>query len=240
MPLTKESGKSRKKTSSILFLKGLRKSMRTMLQAIDKRISIELGKTKDQAEFDLDNPRLPSKNEKILRIAQYEIGVKEVQGSGNNPKVVEYHRYASKNNRVEQPDDVPWCSSFVCYLAEKSGMQSTNSMMARSWLKWGTSVKEEPAPGDIVVYWRGNKSGWKGHVGIFLGTNRNGSIITLGGNQSDEVNITAYSPDKLLDIRRSSLARIYDDQDIELLDTLAQSMISGIALAGMKKNGKVT
>ena len=80
----------------------------------------------------VEEPVGPSRNEKVLRIAALELGTKEVSGSGNNAKVVEYHRYASKSNNVDQPDSVPWCSSFVCYLVEKSGMGSTNSMMARS------------------------------------------------------------------------------------------------------------
>lgn len=219
----------------LAFLKTLKRSLSEMIRVIQIKI--------DELSGELENPapsKMPSRNEKALRIAQLEIGTKEVSGSGNNAKVVEYHRYASKSNKVEQPDSVPWCSSFVCYIVEKSGMGSTNSMMARSWLKWGVSTRKDPMPGDIVVYWRGNKSGWKGHVGIYLRTNRDGSIVTLGGNQSDEVNITSYSASKLLDIRRSSKARPYDSEDRDLLELLAHSIINGKGLASIGKDGKVT
>jgi len=181
-----------------------------------------------------------SRNEKVLRIAALEVGVKEAVGSANNARVVEYSRYASKNNKVEQPDSVPWCSSFVCWVAEKAGMGSTDSMMARSWLNWGVSSKKDPLPGDIVVYWRGNRSGWKGHVGIYLRTNRDGSIVTLGGNQSDEVNISQYSAAKLLDIRRPFKARTYDKSDRRNLETIAKAIIGGVPLASIGTDGKVT
>lgn len=226
----------------IPFLIGLRKALKQIVAMVEAQIDKLQNEEDDENQMELEMPdipdiTLPSRNEKALRIAAMEIGTKEVQGSGNNAKVVEYHKYASKNNRVEQPDSVPWCSSFICYVVEKAGMGSTNSMMARSWLKWGISVRKDPMPGDIVVYWRGQKSGWKGHVGIYLRTNRDGSIVTLGGNQSDEVNITAYNSSKLLDIRRSSKARPYTAQDREKLDEFAELIIQGKKI---ELDGKVT
>lgn len=224
-----------------LFLKQLKRSLKEIVKLIDMQQCALDGiiQDDDQTEFPVDDMKMPTRNEKVLRIASLEIGVKEVTGTGNNERVVEYSRYASKNNKVEQPDSVPWCSSFVCWLVEKSGMSSTNSMMARSWLKWGLSTRKNPLPGDVVIYWRGNKSGWKGHVGIYLRTNANGSIVTLGGNQSDEVNLTSYSFSKLLDIRRSSKARPYDSDDVAILEMLAHQIINGRGLAGIGEDGKV-
>lgn len=209
--------------------------MQSIVKMIDMQIEKEMNiKDPNQTELPVETD-LPSRNEKVLRIGSLEIGTKEVSGSGNNQKVVEYHKYASKSNKVEQPDSVPWCSSFVCYVAEKSGMGSTDSMMARSWLKWGISTMDDPMPGDIVVYWRGSKTGWKGHVGIFLRKNLDGSIVTLGGNQSDEVNVSSYAGSKVLDFRRSSKSRdITNAKDRLLLQVLAESIIKGkqIAIGG--------
>lgn len=213
----------------MVFLNSLKAVLVSALELVNKQIQIEKGEEPSE-------DKLPSRNEKVLHIARREIGVKEVRGSGNNAQVVEYHKYASKDNTKGQPDSVPWCSSFVCYVVEKSGMGSTNSMMARSWMRWGVSSKDKPLPGDIVVYWRESIQGWKGHVGIYLKTNADGSIVTLGGNQSDEVNVTTYSGSKLLDIRRSSKAREYDVEDEAILYVLARGIIDGKVIA---MNGKV-
>jgi len=170
---------------------------------------------------------LPSINEKIIRISHLELGVKEVLGDGNSDQVEKYHLYASKENNVHHPDSVPWCSSFICYVIEKSGLRSTNSLMARSWSQWGDSSKDLPAPGDIVVFWRGKRQGPFGHVGIYLRTNADGNIVCLGGNQNDEVNISIFNSSQVLDIRRASSAIQYDKGEMVKLNFLAQSMISG-------------
>lgn len=204
-----------------LFIEELKDDLRMLLDKLEG--------------FSQDPQYKPSRNELILHIAATELGTKEVQGSGNNAKVMEYHKYATKSNNVEQPDSVPWCASFVCWVLEhvypdgdiNNPMESTNSMMARAYLNWGKSTLSDPLPGDIVVFWRGQRSGWQGHVGFFLRTNSDGSIVTLGGNQSDEVNISMYSSAKLLDIRRSSKARIYTPKDIKRLKNISRALIDG-------------
>lgn len=219
------------------FLKSLKIALTRILNLIEKRISLEESNEENASQLELPTERLPTRNEKILRIAQLEIGTKEVVGPVNNPRVVEYHKYASKSNEVEQNDSVPWCSSFVCFVVEKAGLQSTDSMMARSWLKWGVSSKDNPQPGDIVVYWRGSKTSWQGHCGIFLRRNKDGSILTLGGNQRDEVNVTSYSADKLLDFRRSSLDEKIDEEESAVLYVLARAIVLGKLIG---QNGKMS
>lgn len=218
-------------------LKKLKIELNSALNRVTALMVAEESKIKDGSQVEMStNPEyFPSRNELILKTALREIGVKEVAGSGSNARVEEYHRFATKANKVEQKDDVPWCSSFVCWVVEHcypqdqggKPMGSTNSMMARSWEKWGISTKKDPLPGDIVVFWRGSKTGWQGHVGIFLRKNADGSIVTLGGNQSDEVNVSSYSGTKVLDIRRSSKARVYDGEDVAILYTIARGIING-------------
>lgn len=173
-------------------------------------------------------PATHFRNERVLSFASKEVGVKEVRGSGNNARVVTYHAYARKDNdrAKAQPDSTPWCASFVCYCLEMVGMGSTNSMMARSFLKWGVSSKAKPLPGDIVVYWRGSKAGWQGHVGFFL-EERGGYIYTLGGNQADSVNVSKYSKNKLLDIRRSSKQRKLSEVEEDLLWSMSGKILAG-------------
>lgn len=228
----------------IEFLKDLRKDLIRIngkLEAALRREELKK-ESENQASFDLEEEaeRPPCRNELILKNAIKELGVKEVRGSGNNAQVVKYHRYASKNNKVDQPDSVPWCSSFLCFLMETTypadsktengelkPMGSTNSMLARSWLKWGVDVTDDPVAGDVVVYWRESPQSYKGHCGIFLKKNPDGTIVTLGGNQQDEVNLSTYSDKKLLSIRRSSKSRVLDEADRAVLYVIARGIING-------------
>uniref|UniRef100_UPI0026303FB4 C40 family peptidase n=1 Tax=Marivita sp. TaxID=2003365 RepID=UPI0026303FB4 len=56
--------------------------------------------------------------------------------------------------------------------------------------------------GDIVIFTRGDPSGWQGHVGFFVRKTA-ASIEVLGGNQADAVNIKRYAKTRLLGIRRA-------------------------------------
>jgi hypothetical protein len=64
--------------------------------------------------------------------------------------------------------------------------------------------------GDVVVFERGPKGGWQGHVGIVTAINTDGSLEVLGGNQSDSlsgergvsVNVKTFKTDTVLGYRR--------------------------------------
>lgn len=178
-----------------------------------------------------ESPKTYIRNKAILQFASLEIGQKEVQGTGNNKQIVKYHAYARVDNdpRKGQPDAVPWCASFIAYILEANPyitMTSTNKMNARSYLDWGLSSKRRPVPGDIVVFWRGSKSGWKGHVGFYL-DETDKYVYVLGGNQSDSVNVSRYAKDRVLDIRRSSrMEELTEVQEDELHD-MAELLIRG-------------
>ena len=148
----------------------------------------------------------PSRNMKFLKMAASQIGVKEVSGPKSNPVVEEYldWGYSKKNVSTSLTDDVPWCAGFICWCLEKVGMGSTDSLMARSFERWGLSSIDDPLPGDIITFWRNSKSSGSGHVGIFLGRVGSRRAFVLGGNQSDSVCISTYSLNRLTDIRRSS------------------------------------
>lgn len=91
------------------------------------------------------------------------------------------------------------CAAFTGYCLEKAGIESTKKLNARSYLDWGNTTKT-PRIGDVVVFWRGKKDGWQGHVGFFVRA-KGDSIYVLGGNQSDMVNIQAYPKSRLLGYR---------------------------------------
>ena len=78
----------------------------------------------------------------------------------------------------------------------------TSKPNARSFLKWGMRIIE-PKFGDIVVFYRGNKKGWQGHVAFYHSKSRiPGYIKVLGGNQKDQVSIARYPNRKILGYRR--------------------------------------
>lgn len=129
-------------------------------------------------------------------IAVKEIGVKEVSGSGDNPRIVQYHKSTTLSAPDASQDETPWCSSFVNWCVEKSGNAGTDSAWARSWLNWGKRTTT-PVVGCIVVFERG--AGF-GHVGFFISKNST-AITILGGNMSNAVRIDDYPVSRLLGYR---------------------------------------
>ncbi len=111
--------------------------------------------------------------------ARKEIGVAEIPGlDKNNPRILEYDAVTTLKAKV---DEVPWCSAFVCAMLEWSGVDSTKSAAAVSYLDWGIEL-DKPSLGCIVVLER--KGGH--HVGFYLHETMD-AVTLLGGNQSDKV-----------------------------------------------------
>ncbi len=136
---------------------------------------------------------------KLLEVALSQYGITEVVGNKDNPEVLKYFDILGfDGSRLK--DETAWCSAFINWCAIKAGLPYSGKLTARSWLGVGTVVKK-PQIGDLVIYSRGNPNGWQGHVGVFI-REENGVIYTLGGNQKNQVNITAYSKDRLLGFRR--------------------------------------
>jgi uncharacterized protein (TIGR02594 family) len=70
--------------------------------------------------------------------------------------------------------------------------------MARSWLTWG-KVLTAPAIGCVAIF-SSSRGPRAGHVGFYTGET-SASIKLLGGNQSNEVNISNYSMKRCLGYR---------------------------------------
>ena len=84
-------------------------------------------------------------------------------------------------------------------MLEWSGIPSTRSAAARSYLDWGVEL-DIPRKGCVVVLWRGSKDGASGHVGFFLYQTKD-KITLLGGNQGDKVSVQSYDIDRVLSYR---------------------------------------
>lgn len=125
----------------------------------------------------------PSAAPRWLDIARGELGVHEIRGSRNEPRVVEYHQATTLR---AQDDETSWCSAFVNWTMQQAGVQGTHSAAARSWLHWGQAVPMDAAhvkPGDVIVFPRGNNPN-QGHVAIVSQVLPNGRVEVVGGNQS--------------------------------------------------------
>lgn len=138
-------------------------------------------------------PKLPAHYIKALN----EVGVKEIAGNAHNPRILEYHKATDLKGNT---DEIAWCSAFVNWCFKETHQKGTNKANARSWLDWG-NVVTEPKKGDVVIFWRGSKTSWQGHVGFFVEETKD-SIIVLGGNQGNEVNFSHYKKSQLLGYRR--------------------------------------
>jgi uncharacterized protein (TIGR02594 family) len=137
-------------------------------------------------------------NNNHFEIAKKEIGIHEFK-NGDNPRILEYHQATELKATA---DEISWCAAFVNWCLKESGEQGTNKADARSFLGWGIPVVN-PKEGDIVVFWRGQKQGWQGHVAFFVSQDDDG-ICVLGGNQHDKVCYSVYPKYQLLGFRRLS------------------------------------
>jgi uncharacterized protein (TIGR02594 family) len=135
----------------------------------------------------------PSSDPAWLKIALREAGVTEVGGSGNNPRILEYHATTSLKKADALQDKTAWCSSFVNWCMEQSGRKGTDSAWALDWRSWGAALAE-PRRGCVVVFSRKGLTTNGGHVGFYVGDSKK-SIEVFGGNQGNSVNASKFPKD---------------------------------------------
>jgi uncharacterized protein (TIGR02594 family) len=121
-------------------------------------------------------------------------GVREIPGVNHHPLILKMWK-AIKRGGI-QTDEVPWCAAFVGFCLETVGIVSSRFESAKSYLDWGISLKD-PIPGCIVVFTR--EGG--GHVGFVTGMDHAGRLLVLGGNQGNEVNVRAFTRDRVTGYR---------------------------------------
>ncbi|HYC48227.1 MAG TPA: TIGR02594 family protein [Burkholderiales bacterium] len=129
-------------------------------------------------------------------IAYAELGVREVVGSGDNPRIVEYLRSTTLAAPYNSNDETAWCSAFANWCVEQAGYAGTDSAWARSWLNWGRATNE-PVTGCMTVFSRDLNFG---HVAFFV-SRAGDKIKVLGGNQSNAVTVADYPAARLLGYR---------------------------------------
>jgi len=124
-----------------------------------------------------------------LELMKY-YGLAEIPGPVDNEVIVKWFHELGFD---VDDDETAWCSLTINIMAKNLGLPYTGKLDARSWMKIGTQIFTEPKIGHITVFWRGERYGWQGHVGLFAGFNKEKDhIYTLGGNQGNMIGIRAY------------------------------------------------
>lgn len=132
-----------------------------------------------------------------VKTALKEVGVKEVLGSGNSVRVLQYHDFTTGDY---DSDGIAWCGSFMAFVMATNGYGTpTYPERAKSWLQFGQS--HIPVVGAIAVK---SRTGG-GHVCMVIGQDKEGGLWCVGGNQNDEVNIQRYNREVFIDFRVPSL-----------------------------------
>lgn len=126
---------------------------------------------------------------------------KEISGEKSNPNIMSVYTAVDGLEKMKLNDDlVPWCAAFVNKMIQDCGGKGTRSAMARSFLDWG--IPSDGKIGDIVIIKRGDSQIF-GHVGFVYNIDKD-YVYILGGNQSNDVNVSKYSKLKVLRYRTSN------------------------------------
>jgi uncharacterized protein (TIGR02594 family) len=129
-------------------------------------------------------------------------GTVEQVGTGSNPTILAWARSVGLE-KVYRDDEIAWCGLAMAYVAGQAGWDNAprgNALLARNWQHWGNHA-EVPMLGDVLVFWRGSRTGTMGHVGVYVGEDDE-AFHLIGGNQGDKVSIKRLSRTRLLQARR--------------------------------------
>lgn len=110
----------------------------------------------------------------IVTIAESQIGKGEIGGNNKGAIVEKYTRGR----------DAAWCAGFVSWVIAHSDHRKRKAYLlsARSyWEFYKDSRTRKPRPGDVIVFYRGSRSGHSGHVGIVEEV-RGNRLVSIEGN----------------------------------------------------------
>jgi uncharacterized protein (TIGR02594 family) len=128
--------------------------------------------------------------------AKQEMGITEVPGREDNPRIEEYLTTTDTPLPRDYSDEVAWCSAFVNWNFKQEGIKGTGSAWSQSWREWGKGLSDPKFGCVVVFHW----SGIRGHVGFVWDWDNEG-IFVLGGNQHNSVNITYFRYDNVVAYR---------------------------------------
>ncbi|WP_051919473.1 TIGR02594 family protein [Basilea psittacipulmonis] len=119
------------------------------------------------------------------------LGVKEIKGTQHNPTIISWLK---ELGGWWTDDETPWCGVFVAYCLKASGMvYPKHWYRALAYQEIGLPLSQ-PVYGCIAVL----KRQGGGHVGFVVGEDKKGNLLILGGNQNDQVKVSAFSKDRVV------------------------------------------
>lgn len=122
---------------------------------------------------------------KWITIAKSYEGVKEIPGTRHNQVIL---GWLKELKSWFTDDETPWCGTFVAHCLKNADRDiPKNWFRAKEWLSAGTAIPK-PAYGCVVVFSRNGG----GHVGFVVGEDEKGNLMVLGGNQSNQVCVSAF------------------------------------------------
>jgi uncharacterized protein (TIGR02594 family) len=136
-------------------------------------------------------------------------GTKEVAGAKDNPLIL---AMLQTDAAWPEHDEVAWCAAAMNFTCKLWRLPRTRTLRARDWLKVGEPIRlSDAVPGfDVVIFSRGPLPqpgpavfAAPGHVGWFAGLDGK-DVLTLGGNQGNELCVAPYGLEHLLGVRRLS------------------------------------
>jgi uncharacterized protein (TIGR02594 family) len=133
-------------------------------------------------------------------LAKEYLGTREIPGKNHCGVILGWYQ---RLKIAVTDDETPWCSTFANYCAAETGYERSGKLNARSWLEVGEKIRLQDAKVgcDVLIFERGSSS-WQGHVTFYAGGKDGVTVLGLGGNQRDEVNISRYATNRLLGVRR--------------------------------------
>lgn len=119
------------------------------------------------------------------------IGTVETPGAANNPVIMNWA--AETGIKGYSADSVPWCGLFMAVVMMRAGRPVPEGpLWALNWGKFGVDGGQ-PELGDVLTFQRDGG----GHVGIYIGEDKQGFYHLLGGNQSDKVSIMRIAKSRM-------------------------------------------
>ena len=133
-----------------------------------------------------------------INVARQFIGMREVKGVKHNPAIAqmldEMGQFSNETKAWWRDDETPWCGLFVGYVMGKAGRYVVKEWYrAKEWASPLLTKIDTPAYGAIAVLSRHGG----GHVGFVVGTDAQGNVMLMGGNQGDMVQISPFKPDRI-------------------------------------------
>ncbi len=130
---------------------------------------------------------------KWMKFALNEQGVEEKYGPKANPRILDYFEAAKFWGKDDSGAKNAWCACFVAWVMVQANYGiAKDAFRAKEWKnRWEEGKQiDEPIYGAIAV--KSRQGG--GHVGFVMGyiPGREDLLAILGGNQKDQVNVTAF------------------------------------------------